>query len=300
MNIVFDSTCFCIDQWQQAFSEIGSTVTLLKPHSVSDDKVDVLLLWKPVRQDWTNASGLKLVFFLGAGVDMSQGKVEFRPGVSVTHFKDAGMKRAMCDYVSYALMHYQRRFDHFQQCQQKCYWEQQRAYRTSESMRVTVLGLGSLGAVVATHLAALGYQVCGWSRSAKQLDNVQCVYGGESLYSLLARTEVLVNMLPDTPKTRHLIGMEVLAALPQDAVVISLSRGSVIDTQALLTLLDTHHLRGAFMDVFEQEPLMPNDPLWHHPKITITPHQSAPTQALDGAKEIVVALQHMADNNVGR
>ncbi|MEK9785987.1 MAG: NAD(P)-dependent oxidoreductase, partial [Gammaproteobacteria bacterium] len=96
--------------------------------------------------------------------------------------------------------------------------------------------------------------------------------GADQVKTFLGRAEILVLLMPATPETRHILNEETLAYLPAGAFVINAGRGDLIDEPALISALDSGHLGGAALDVFEQEPLPVDNPLWNHPKVLVTPH----------------------------
>jgi glyoxylate/hydroxypyruvate reductase A len=293
-SIGFNSTQFCIAEWQDAFDSLEGDIYLNAiSHDTSIDdirNINILLMWKPSITDWKAASRLQHVIYLGASVDMDTNPLQLPDGVTIHRLHDAGMKQAMCDYAEYAVLHYQRRFDHFSQAQQRHTWVNNRDYRQRHEIAVSILGLGILGSTIATHLHKVGYCVAGWSKSPKHIEGVNTVCGISSLHHCLNKCDVLINMLPHTQETHHFLNDERLSLLPKGAAIISLSRGAIIDTAALLKSLDNGHLRGAFLDVFEEEPLPKESPLWRHPQVTLTPHQSAPTQIIEAAKEITLLI----------
>lgn len=295
MNIAFHSSQFSINTWQNAFDN-ASTGVRLQLIEKNDDLFELntkaLLIWKPTITDWRNLHHLRHVIYLGASVDIDANPLQLPPQTRIHRLHDAGMKTAMCDYAEYAVLHYQRRFDCFLQAQKNQQWIVERDYKQRHDIRVSVLGLGSLGGAVAQHLQQRGYQVFGWSRTEKKMAGIHTYCHIDTLNTCLSQSDILINMLPHTTETHHLLNKERLNALPKHAAVISLSRGAIIDTNALINAIDNHHLRGAFLDVFEQEPLPKESSLWSHPKIIITPHQSAPTQEIDAAKEIFQLLKN--------
>jgi len=103
-----------------------------------------------------------------------------------------------------------------------------------------------------------------------------------------------VTILPDTAATQHILNAERLAQLPKGASIINPGRGSLIDEQALLDALghdvQPGHLRGALLDVFHEEPLPANNPLWQHPKVIVTPHMAAPTPLNDAIDQVISYL----------
>jgi glyoxylate/hydroxypyruvate reductase A len=137
------------------------------------------------------------------------------------------------------------------------------------------MGLGVLGSDFVRKLAALDFQVLGWSRTPRELPGVTTFHGSEGLDPFLARAEILVNFLPLTPQTANILSARTFARLPRGACIINIARGDHLDEHDLVTALDDGQLGGAMLDVFRREPLPPDHPFWHHPKVVITPHVAA-------------------------
>lgn len=144
--------------------------------------------------------------------------------------------------------------------------------------QVTVLGLGMLGSAAAKALAALGFQVTGWSRSPKSIENIRCLHGVDGLEQALNSAEICVLLLPNTPATETIMNAKTLAMMPKGAALLNPGRGALIDDHALLTALDAGHIGHATLDAFRIEPLPADHIFWQHPKITVTPHIAAETR----------------------
>lgn len=151
---------------------------------------------------------------------------------------------------------------------------------------VTVLGLGELGSACARALAALNFRVTGWSRNPRALPGITCLAGESGLAQALARAEILVTLLPNTPATENLLNATNLALLPVGAFIINPGRGTLIDDTALLAALDSGHIAHATLDVFRTEPLPPTHPYWAHPRVTVTPHIAAETRPVSASRVI--------------
>jgi glyoxylate/hydroxypyruvate reductase A len=148
--------------------------------------------------------------------------------------------------------------------------------------RVTILGMGALGAACAEALRALNFQVTGWSRTAKP----GCLHGEDGLEEALRAAEIVVTLLPKTPDTENLLDARTLALLPRGAVIINPGRGALIEDEALLAALDAGHIGHATLDVFRVEPLPAGHRYWSHPRVTVTPHIAADTRATSAARVI--------------
>jgi phosphoglycerate dehydrogenase-like enzyme len=151
-----------------------------------------------------------------------------------------------------------------------------RPNRTIDGAHVVIVGLGAIGSAVARRMAALGARVTGVRRTAdaRGLSDVSEMLPPSGLPRALADADVVVISAPHTRDTRGLIGAPELAAMKPDAILVNVSRGRLVDEDALAAALQQGRLGGAALDVFEREPLPPDSPLWDLPNVLITPHTS--------------------------
>ncbi|WP_030013377.1 phosphoglycerate dehydrogenase [Curtobacterium sp. S6] len=150
--------------------------------------------------------------------------------------------------------------------------------------QVTIWGFGSIGASVAGLFEALGAKVSGIARSTGQRHGYNVV-ATEEKDELLARTDVLVMILPNSEATQGALDAEVLATLPDTAYVVNVGRGPTVDETALIQALTDGGIAGAAIDVTSQEPLPEGDPLWDAPNLIITPHSAGGRPV--GAEELI-------------
>ncbi len=145
-----------------------------------------------------------------------------------------------------------------------------------------IYGLGSIGREIARLAQALGLKVIGIRRSPQQPgDPVDELHAPSQLPDLLPRADWLILASPLTAETRGLINANLLARLPQGARIINIARGEIIDEPALINALQAGHLGGAYLDVFQKEPLPADSLLWNLPNVLISPHNSAAAQGND-------------------
>jgi glyoxylate/hydroxypyruvate reductase A len=137
------------------------------------------------------------------------------------------------------------------------------------------MGLGSLGSAIALDLAAAGYDVRGWARRSKDLPGVQTFAGAQKLNPFLDGLELLINLLPLTSETRGILGSATFEHLANGAAIVNCGRGGHLNIDDLEHALTRGKLRGAVLDVFEQEPLPIEHRLWTMPGVTITPHMAS-------------------------
>ena len=198
------------------------------------------------------------------------------------------LSREMAQYcVLHVLMHYRmQRF--FDRAQAERKWRQALLPKRAADTRIGILGLGEIGALAGQRLREWEFDVAGWSRTRKQVTGVESFAGEEELATFLGRTDILICLLPLTPDTRGILNAKLFAQLPKDAFVINVARGGHLVENDLIAALDSGHLSGATLDVFNMEPLPEESPLWSHPRITVTPHIAA-------ISEPRIAAQYVAD-----
>jgi len=251
---------------------------------------DYALVWKPPASLFDEVHPTRAVFNLGAGVDALLAVATLPRDVPIVRLEDAGMAVQMAEYVSLAVLRAYREMDAYSEQQRSGEWRP-RARIPKSGFAVGILGLGVLGKVVASALAALGFPVRGWTRQRETLPRIEGFSGRAALPAFLGGTRVLVCLLPSTPDTRGLLDRTTLGQLPQGAHVVNVARGEIIVDQDLLALLDSGHLAGAVLDVFRAEPLPPDHPFWHHPRIVVTPHVSAVTVVDDSIAQVAAKIR---------
>lgn len=261
--------------------------------------IDYALFWKQPQGLIKTLTNLKAIFSLGAGVDHVVSSPTLPADLPVIRLEDAGMADQMVQYHLYAALHFMRDFDIYSAQQAKADWTQHDVARISKC-RVGVMGLGALGAAVATSLANLGFAVSGWSRSMKAIDGITTYAGKETLAEFLGQSDILICLLPRTPKTENVLNSSTLSFLPKGAAIINAARGAMINEADLLRALDTGHLRGAFLDVAVTEPLPESHPFWDHAKIRITPHIAAATRFEESVDQIAENLDRLARGETPR
>jgi len=234
-------------------------------------------------QDFAPYTRAKAVLNLWAGVEAITGNETLK--IPLARMVDPGLTKGMVEWVTGHVMRYHLGMD-IDILRDDTTWAP-RLPPLAQERNVTVLGLGALGTAVAQTLLGLGFNVSGWSRSAKAVEGVQCFHGPEGLTAALSTAEITVLLLPDTPATENTLNESTLAALPEGAFIINPGRGPLIDDDALLAALDSGHVAHATLDVFRVEPLPADHPFWGDPKVTVTPHIAAETRP-STASEVIV------------
>jgi phosphoglycerate dehydrogenase-like enzyme len=189
----------------------------------------------------------------------------------------------MSEYVfGYLLQHERRMFERFH-AQQEGRWDASLT-GTLRGKTLGLLGVGSIGSVLAATALHFGMGVRGYTRASESCPDVGAWYHGSRLLDFARSLDFLVSVLPNTKETRHLVDASLFAQLPAWAVFVNVGRGSVVDEPALVEALETGNLAAAVLDVFEQEPLPPAHPFWSTPNLLMTFHTSAPSFPADLAQ----------------
>ena len=180
----------------------------------------------------------------------------------------------MSEYVlGYMLAHELRIVDRLSD--QRSHLWQPKGSGTLQGRRLGIMGTGSIGAAIAGQAGRNGMVVTGLSRSGKSNSNFRNVYTTADMAEFLAALDYLVSVLPDTAATDGLLNANTLAMLPAHACFINVGRANVIHHDALITALCNHKLGGAVLDVFDEEPVPQDSPLWDAPNLMMTPHIAA-------------------------
>lgn len=233
-------------------------------------------------QDFTPFTRLKAVLNLWAGVEEVVGNPTLK--VPLARMVDPGLTAGMVEWVTGHVLRHHLNIDHCL-AHQAGDWVRHLPPLARER-RVTILGLGALGAACGQALAGLGFPVTGWSRREKLVAGLRCLSGDAGLTEALTRAEIVVTLLPQTPQTENTLNADTLALLARGAYVINPGRGPLIDDAALLAALDSGQVAHATLDVFRTEPLPADHPYWAHSQVTVTPHIAAETRP-DTASEVI-------------
>lgn len=255
-------------------------------------EIDYALVWKPEPGLLASLPNLKAILSLGAGVDHIFADPELPQGVPISRVVNENMALRMREWVLLHVLSHHRRQREYNQLQRARVWRDLEQPHAGERS-VGVMGLGELGGDSAKHLAAIGFDVIGWSRSPRDVPGVRTFHGRDGLKAFLAETDILVSVLPLTPETTNMINADFLSRLPRGASFINAGRGQQVVEADLLAALDSGQISEATLDVFQTEPLPVTDPLWTHPRVTVTPHIAAFTDPRALVRQVVEDIRRV-------
>lgn len=272
--------------WAQLFAQKAPRQTFrIWPDIGPASAVRFLAAWEPPQDIEQLFPNLELLFSVGAGVDQFDFSA-LPPGLPVLRMLEPGILAGMVEYVSLAVLALHRDLPGYLRQRRRAEWRPMTVV-AAPRRRVGVLGLGTLGQAVLAQLRGFGFDCAGWSRSRHAMEMVQCFAGESELGAFLARTDILVCLLPLTAATRGLLNTALFNALPFGAGLVQVGRGPQLVAQDLLAALARGQIGDAVLDVCEPEPLPPAHPFWQHPRIWLTPHIASMTQP-ETAVEVVL------------
>ena len=224
-----------------------------------------------------SAPNLKWLQVVSAGSDQKPYQPSIKRGLRVATSAGANAGPVGLTAVTGLLM-LARNFPHWLRAQQKREWSPQLGANSPLDLpgqTAVIVGMGHIGKVIARALHGMGVRIIGVRRNVAPAENFDDVQPLSALDALLPACDWLILACPLSADTRGLIDERRFRLLPKHAGIVNMSRGEVIDEAALTRVLQSGHLRGAYLDVFTKEPLVPDSPLWTMPNVIITPHNSS-------------------------
>jgi glyoxylate/hydroxypyruvate reductase len=256
------------------------------------EDIETALVWKAPPGELASLPNLKLITNLGAGVDPILADSTIPPHLPVARLGDEIMAQMMSQFVTFAVLRHHRGIARYEKQQREHRWEYILP-RASYEVPVGIMGIGMLGGAAARMLASIGFPVAGWGRSPRAIEGVETFHGPEGLGPFLARTEILVCLLPLTPETRHIVNRDVLYRLPRGAKLVNCGRGGTVDETALLAALEDGQIAEATLDVFETEPLPPEHPFWGMNQVLVVPHIGSIAVPEIAARDVVENIRRL-------
>lgn len=261
----------------------------------NDPSIEYALVWKQKPGALANLPNLKVIFSLGAGVDHV-----FRddqvPDVPLVRIISEDLTMRMTEYVVWQVLDHHRLGAAYRRKQHDHVWHEDPRQPAAHEVTVGIMGLGVLGRDAAAKLGLLGFNVTGWSRRPQEIEGVETFHGKDGFAAFLKSADIFVCLLPLTPDTTGILSMSMFAQLKTGGpfgapVLINAGRGGLQNEADILAALDRGLLSAVSLDVFNQEPLPADSPLWDNPKVTITPHAAASSSASALVPQIVRQIE---------
>jgi glyoxylate/hydroxypyruvate reductase A len=291
------------ERWKRRFDEVcgNRRVWQLPDPALDPEDIAYAAVWKPDHGELAAFPNLRVIFNLGAGVDALMADSSL-PKVPLVRVAVGDLTGRMTEYVVlHVLMHHRQEL-YLRDSQRRKLWAPKSQWPAS-AISVGVMGLGTLGASAAQALRHLGFRVSGWSRSARQIDGVECFHGAAHLDPFLRQTNILVCLLPLTPDTRQILNRDWFAKLDRNSplgapVLINAGRGGLQNEADILACLDDGALGSVSLDVYATEPLPADSRFWTHPKVVLTPHNAADTDPDEISKYVARQIERFEAGGV--
>ena len=278
-----------IDGWRTKLGRHLDDFTLVDLMSPEGQLADIALVWAPPEGQLAKMPNLRGIIMQGQGVDYMMRDQTVPRDVPLVRLVDLDMSNALSHWAILAALDFWRDAAYYRDCQTSKTW-QPIVQRPASGAKIGIMGVGAIGGIMAQRFAALGFDVRGWARSMRQIDNVEIFAGDDGLAPFLDGLNILVSVLPLTPATTGIMNHQLFNQLAKGAYIINGGRGPQLVEADLLDAISSGQIAGAALDVFAVEPLPADHAFWTHPKITIWPHVAAQTNPNTAAMQVAAAI----------
>ena len=278
--------------WVNTFKNYDNNIDISIYPDIDYDKIDCVCLWKHPQNVLGKFKNLKLIHSMGAGVDHIINDPSCPKGIPICRISDDKLSFSMTNYIITAVLFYHRRILKYQNDKKNKLWDHI-THPEILPINIGILGYGALGSDAADKLKYMGFNVIGYSLNKKKENGIK-IYHGEELDLFLSKINILVCTVPYTQKTHHLLDRNLFKKLNKETYLINVSRGKVQNEKNIVEYIDNGTLSGAFLDVFETEPLPKSSEIWKHEKIQITPHNASITNEDAAVPQILENYKRLA------
>ncbi|MDC1171599.1 glyoxylate/hydroxypyruvate reductase A [Alphaproteobacteria bacterium] len=276
--------------WEAGLSEFIPNLDFRVWPDIGDPlEIEFALIWALPPGSLKPMRNLRCICSLGQGVDHIFEDPEIPKNAKIMRLVDPWMAQAMSEWILLNILRFHRQGIEYEAFEKERKWHVLPPPQTSDC-KVGILGLGELGSDAAKKISGLGFDVAGWSRNPKDIENIKSFSGDDQLECFLNRTDILCCLLPLTAETIGILNSQTLYQLIRGAYVINAGRGPHIVDEDLLEAIGSGQVAGAALDVFHEEPLPEHHPYWDHPKVRVWPHVSAQSNAGSAASQVADAI----------
>jgi glyoxylate/hydroxypyruvate reductase A len=284
-----------VESWIEAFGKVLPDLEVRVWPDCGDRKdIEFALVSRMPHGELQTFPNLRFVATMSVGLEHLFEDPHLPDHVPLIRSVNPQRAATMAEYVMMHVLRYHRRLPEYEAQQRKRQWKRLPQQLASE-VRIGIMGLGTLGSTVAEKARLFGFDVAGWTRTPHRHEGIANFVGADALHPFLARSDMLVCLLPLTVETENVINARTLAALPRGAYLINAARGEHVVDADLLAALDSGHLAGATLDPFRDEPLPDDHPFWTHEKITVTPHSACVAPPSHGVLVIAENIRRLRE-----
>lgn len=259
---------------KEQFPEVEFHFTYHDKSRLSDADVIVTYGEDLAAEDIEEAANLKWIMVASAGVEKMPHEAILEKGITVSNVRGIH-KTPMAESVLAHLLAIKRSLPAIYERQQQKKWD--RKIRSSELAGSTalIIGPGAIGGEIGRLLQAFGVSTIGCNRSGKQADYMDEMVSFDNILDALPKADTVISVVPSTEETRGMIGSAHFKAMKQDAIFMNFGRGDLVSDDVMVEALKNEEVAYAVLDVFEQEPLPEDHPLWEMENVVVSPHVSS-------------------------
>ncbi len=246
--------------------------------------IECAVVWNHPRGMLREFPSLKVICSMGAGVDHIISDPDIPRHIPITKIVDERLSFSMSNYIVMAVLHHHRRWDKYMRDKTNQTWDQ--AANPEIDIKVGIMGFGALGQDAGKKLTALGFEVHGLSRTQVGFEGIT-TYGEDDTDLFLSRINVLVCLLPLVSENVGILNYTLFQKMNKGTYLINVARGGHQVGNDIKRALDEGLLSGAFLDVFEEEPLPKGHWMWQHSDIQISPHNASLTNPTAAIPQII-------------
>lgn len=305
MNIAIIAPYKDVSDWVATFETLDPSLTVeVFPKIREYDRIEAVVLWQHPHGILKEFPNLRLICSMGSGVDHIMADPDLPKHIPITRIVDPRLTFSMTNYVIMGVLNFHRQFFRYLDYKKRKIWDMS---NPEIDIQVGVMGSGQLGTDVLDKLRAMGIAAIGYGNSPKE-NYPHPYFYGDQLDEFLRQVNVVVCMLPLTPKTVGFLNLELFKKFQKDTYLINVARGKHLIERDLIAAISEGYVSGALLDVFQEEPLPPEHPFWEHPSIMMTPHiacitmyQAAVPQILSNIRNLLneTTLQNQIDPTQG-
>ena len=278
MKLLITGAWKCTDDEMKNISELGHQV-----YFMPDEKGELPLSAEEIEgvicnglflyHDIKKFKLLKYIQLTSAGLDRVP--LKYINDNGITLFNARGVYSVpMAEYAVWGVLALYRNASFHHESQKMHAWNKVRSVMELSGKTVLVVGCGSVGGECAKRFSAMGCRVLGVDIAERADEYYEKIVAIDGIESAVTEADVVVLTIPHTDKTHHLFDAELIGKMKGTAVLVNIARGGIVDSTALKVALDSSGIFGAVLDVFEEEPLSADSPLWDMPNVIVTPHNS--------------------------
>lgn len=262
----------------EALRKLGYDIMIVNEEDINYTEemkdVEILVCYSPFKTlDISKFNKLKWIQLSSIGIDQVPLDILREKNILLSNNR-GGYSIPMGEWIVMNILELYKKSRVLFQQQQKKLWRLNKDILELYGKTIAFIGTGSIAKEAAKRLQGFEVKVVGVNTKGSRAEYFHSCYPIDDMQDVLSTSDVVVLTIPYTKATHHLIGQRQLKAMKPEALLINVSRGSIIDEAALIEQLNEGHLLGAALDVFEEEPLSTDNPLWNFERVIVTPHNS--------------------------